>query len=112
MCITDVLFDLLITDIRRQVGIDDTNGLSRLEFFINNDCHIPFKFLLSKETKKLQWHDLMGPEKLILFHKIQLVTMFPNIKNVNRMQKLWKEFEDLHNLLQCENILGKMLNNG
>ena len=39
--ITDVLFNLLIIDIRRQDGINNglSDGLSQLEFFLNNDCH-------------------------------------------------------------------------
>ena len=47
--ITDVLFDLIV-DIRRQDDIDNGSRLSQLELFLNNDCHIPFKFSVCKET--------------------------------------------------------------
>lgn len=52
MCYIYVLFDLLIMDIRRRDGVNNglSNGLSQLESFLN-DCHIPFKFSVSKETK-------------------------------------------------------------
>ena len=69
--ITDVLFDLLILDIRREDAIDRGNRLTRLQSFINNECKIPFNFFTCKETKKLKWRDLMGPEKSF-FWKNQL----------------------------------------
>lgn len=77
--VTDVLFNLLVTDIRRQDGIErcleelpTTSSMSKLETFLNDTCHIPFKFAICKETKSLKWRDLMGPEKLILLDKINL----------------------------------------
>ena len=70
--ITNVLFNLLIVEIRRydrikRATVSDIASQSsyrdRLEFFINNSCKIPFKFSINKETKQLQWRDLMSPEK-------------------------------------------------
>ena len=56
--VTDVLFNLLVTDIRRQDGIERcleelsaTSSMSKLEAFLNDTCHIPFKFAICKETK-------------------------------------------------------------
>ena len=46
----------------------------------------------------------MGPEKLVLFNKINLETLFPDIPNIKEMQKLWEEFKMLHRQLHCENI--------
>ena len=85
--VTDVLFDLLIMDIRRNDGINNGNYLSQLESFLNNDCHILFRFSISKETKNLQWCDLMGPEKLVQFTKINLEMLFPDILNVEKYIK-------------------------
>lgn len=75
--VTDVLFNLLVTDIRRQDGIERcqenlpaASSVSKLEIFLNGTCHIPFKFAICKETKSLTWRDLMGPEKLVLLDKI------------------------------------------
>ena len=72
--ITDVLFDLLISDIRRHDEVTKTSSdgqptkyLEQLEFFINDTCKISFKFSVDKETKKLKWRDLMGPEKRVFF---------------------------------------------
>lgn len=86
--VTDVLFNLLILDIRRQDGIEQcaqsgssgtSPGLSKLESFLADTCKVPFKFSICKETKHLQWRDLMGPEKLVLFEKANLIVLFPLI---------------------------------
>ena len=57
--ITDVLFDLIV-DIQRQDGVDNGSRLSQLELFLNNDCHIPFKFSVCKETKNCNGVILWG----------------------------------------------------
>ena len=64
----------------------------------------PFQIFSQQRDKKLQWRDLMGPEKLVLFNKINLETLFPDIPNIKEMQKLWEEFKMLHRQLHCENI--------
>ena len=72
--VTDVLFNFLIMEIRRQDGIErctqiksvHSSSLSKLESFLNDTCHVPFKFFICKETKQLKWRDLMGPEKHVL----------------------------------------------
>ena len=82
--ITDVLFNLLILEIRRHGEIKRTtasevsqsNYHDQLEFFINNCCKIPFKFSVDKETKQLKWRDLMGPEKRVLFKKLHYLNVF------------------------------------
>ena len=60
--ITDVLFNLLITDIRRHDGItqastsstkqNSTPYLQEFEVFINVTCKIPFHFLQTKKQKR------------------------------------------------------------
>lgn len=108
--VTDVLFNLLIMDIRRQDGIElslrsessvTSPRLSRLEFFLNDTCKIPFKFSICKDTKQLQWKDLMSPEKLVLFEKIIL---FPQMPKVDEMNSLWKDFTGLYQMLHRKNI--------
>ena len=86
-------------------SINNANYLSQL---LKNDCHIPFRFSISKETKNLQWRDLMGPEKLVLFTKINLEMLFPDIPNVEKIQRLWGGFKELHKLLHSENISGNV----
>ena len=85
LCVTDVLFNLLVMDIRRQDGIERclqkfaTSSMSKLETFLNDTCHIPFKFIICKETKSLKWRDLMGPEKHVLLDKINLSFLVPHL---------------------------------
>ena len=109
--ITDVLFNLLITDIRRQDGITRTTSteqnstyLKEFELFINVTCKIPFHFSTNKETKELQWRDLMGPEKHVVLDKINLPEMVPNLPNVQKIQELWVNFKKLYGILQQQRI--------
>ena len=98
--ITDVLFNLLITDIRRHnaiakatISIAELNStyLQKFEFFINVTYKIPFQFFVSKESKQMQWRDLMGPEKHVVLDKINLpevfliYQMFKKFKNYGRI---------------------------
>lgn len=78
--------------------------MSKLETFLNDTCHIPFKFLICKETKSLKWRDLMGPEKHVLLDKINLPVLVPHLPNVDAIQGLWKSFQHLHKLLQSKSV--------
>ena len=108
--ITDVLFNLIILDIRRYdavVKISDSGQpkqkyLDQLEFFINNSCKIPFHFFVNKESKDLNWKDLMGPEKRVFFSKILLPELFPELPNVHAIEELWNDFKQLESLLHLE----------
>ena len=108
--ITDVLFNLIILDIRRYdavVKISDSGQpkqkyLDQLEFFINNSCKIPFHFFVNKESKDLNWRDLMGPEKRVFFSKILLPELFPELPNVHAIEELWNDFKQLESLLHLE----------
>ena len=110
--VTDILFNLIVLEIRRQDGIEqcvqiesvNSSSLSKLESFLNETCHIPFKFYICKESKQLKWRDLMGPEKLVLFKEIDLPALFPQLLNVCTTQALWRGFMDLYQMLQRENI--------
>ena len=106
--VTDVLFNLLVLEIRRLDGIEriartdsiNSTNLSVLESFINDSCHIPFRFFVCKESKQLKWRDLMGPEKLIFFEKADLPTLLPQMPNVEKTQALWRDYLHLHKRLQ------------
>ena len=109
--VTDVLFNLLILDIRRLDGIEAkqssmpiSRNLSRLESFLSDTCHIPFKFSISKETKQLQWRDLMGPEKWKMICNINLPELFPKLCSVQAIQSLWVDFHQLHKVLQLSDV--------
>ena len=110
--VTDVLLKLLILEIRRLDGIEritrldaiKSTNLATLESFINDTCRIPFKFSINKESKQLTWRDLMGPEKLIFFEKIDLPALFPQLPSIEKTQALWRDFFHLHKRLQRTNF--------
>ena len=124
---TDVLFNLLILEIRRLDGIErithpgviNSENLTTLESFINDTCHIPFKFFVNKDSKQLTWRDLMGPEKLTFFKEVNLPAQ---LSDVEKTQGLWRDFFLLYTRLQRKNfsktealnksVLEKMLNSG
>ena len=106
--VTDVLFNLLVLDIRRmdaivkctsESNLDSSENLHKLQTFLHEDCHIPFKFFYCKDVKDLRWRDLMGPEKLVVFNKIDLPTLFPDLPNIHAIQLLWKQFKILYDKL-------------
>ena len=47
-----------------------------------------------KQSKELKWRDLIGPEKirLVLFKKVDLEQLFPEMPNVSTIQIIWKKF--------------------
>lgn len=109
--ITDVLFNLLITDIQRYDGItklsipDSTEKyLNQFEFHINTTCKIPFHFKTNRESKETTWRDLMGPEKHIVFKNISLPDLFPNLPNVHCIQTIWDDFQKLCQVLQKNDV--------
>jgi len=46
----------------------------------------------------------MGPEKLVVFSKIHLPILFPDLPNINVTQLLWKKFKSLYDILHSETI--------
>ena len=40
----------------------------------------------------LKYRSLTGPEKLRLFDMINLIELFPDIRNADKIQALWKDF--------------------
>ena len=58
-----------------------------------------YTFWIGRESKKLKWKTLTGPEKLILFCNINIPEMFPEVENGAAIQSLWKELLDINQLL-------------
>ena len=103
--ISDILINLLIQDLRRQDGIEKSISkfdrgkscnLSRYESFLNEKCQVHFQWYVSQDTKKLQWRDLSGPEKVRLFHHVDLPDLFPSLPNVQNIQHIWVMFWSLY----------------
>ena len=108
--ISDVLTNLLISELRRMDGIDKVNSkannttrISQYEKFLNEECKINFHFYTDKNSKEVKWRDLVGPEKLKLFSKLNLPQMYPDLPNAQKIQKIWKDFLSIYNLLRSVN---------
>lgn len=46
------------------------------------------------DTKKLNWRDLTGPEKVKLFSNINIPQLLPSLEKRTELQKLWANFYD------------------
>ena len=98
--IADVLINLLIRDLRILDEIDkatsldqaNTTNMKAYQTFLNESCKIRFQWYFEKEAKKLKWRDLTGPEKKIVFEKINIPTLFPALQQNQQIQKLWEDF--------------------
>ena len=106
--IADVLINLLIRDlivdgIDKATGadLDKTNATNVKAYaqFLNGPCKIRFHWYVDKDTKKLKWRDLTGPEKNRLFKNMDVPVLFPALQHKQQIQQLWSEFFTLINLL-------------
>ena len=76
-----------------------TNRTTQYEKFLTDECKISFHFYTEKESKEVKWRDLVGPEKLKLFSKINLPQMYPDLPNIQKIQEIWKDFLSIFNVL-------------
>lgn len=112
--VSDVLLNLLITELRRQDAIDKTKRFSSFE--ISKYKHIQgfqqfvkslgipgFEFYIGQTSKELKCRSLIGPEKLRVFQNIHIRLLLPNFPSdeASKIQHLWDELLQL-NLLFCK----------
>ena len=101
--------NLLIMDICRLDGtekvtspdLDKYRHMKKYED-LTNKCKVPFRFYVCKDTNKLKWHDLTGPEKHRLFKNIDLPQRFPSILNIEKIMGIWTEFHRLNSQLSSD----------
>ena len=60
------------------------------------ECKISFHMYVDKDSKALKW---WGPEKLKVFHKIEIAAVSPGVPNATLAQKIWKDFLTIYNTL-------------
>lgn len=113
--ICDNLINLLILQLRKEDAIEKkknfSEGLDRSKYihvagwekYLNETLKIPFNWYVCKESKKLKWRDLTGPEKLKLFQDININQVLPNFKDSAKIQKLWSDFYEIAGLLSSTN---------
>ena len=100
--ISDVLTNLFIVELRRLDGFDKMNAhhLTTYETFLNEECKVSFHFYTDKESKNVKWRDLVGPEKIKVFTKLVIPELFPNFPQGDKVQKIWKDFLAIYDLLR------------
>ena len=101
--ISDTLTNLLIRDLVIQDDSEKTNYLEIYKTFLNEECNIRFKWAESKEKKGLKYRDLTGPEKIRLFTKINIPSLFPTLPKREQLQNLWCTFFKLINKINEQN---------
>ena len=104
--ISDNLIELLIRELRRQDSIDKlstfSNGFCRTKYkhmagyetFVKS-LGITFEWRINKDSKKLEYKDLTGPEKLVLIQNINFKSLLPNCHVTEDLQVLWSSFMDI-----------------
>ena len=68
------------------------------EEFLNGSCKIRFKWYLD-DSNKFAYRDLTGPEKHRVFNKINIPSLFPDLKEKIKLQNVWSTFYELINKL-------------
>ena len=107
--ISDILINMLILELRRMDGIEKlktkefkqstVKNLNTYITYLNINCKICFHMYVDKDSNVLKWRDLTGPEKLKLFASIKIPELFPNLKNADKVQKLWDNFKAIYKIV-------------
>ena len=104
--ISDNLFELLIRELKRQDAIDKVKrsptGFNRekykqmagYEHFLRQ-TGISFEWRVESNTKKLEYRDLTGPEKLHVIQNINIQALLPNFEDHKKLEKLWNDFMEI-----------------
>ena len=116
--ISDVLIARLIHDLRTSdliekkvtfsTGLDRHlyGHMARYEKFLKEDLKLSFEWRINKETNKLEYRDLTGPEKIMLFKHIDLVNLIPTNNMLfcdgHRIQQIWDNFFAIINKLKAD----------
>lgn len=121
--ISDNLINLLILELRRLDAIDKkktfNDGFERSKYkymtgwesYLNDTLKISFNWFVCKDSKKLKWQDVNGPEKLKLFRNIDFTQVLPNQSKFVEISKLWTQFMAITDMLSSPKILPIVLNN-
>ena len=111
--ISDVLIELLIRQLKREDAIDKKSTVDSgfaQDKFKHMDAYekflrslgIAFEWTVDRDSKKLSYRDLTGPEKLLVFQKITIKELLPRFADSNKIENLWKSFIDLFGELKLD----------
>ena len=59
------------------------------------DLGISTEWKISKDTKKLEYRDLRGSEKLLPFQHINFYSLLSECHDANKLQALWSSFTNI-----------------
>ena len=87
--------------------IENSKNTAKYIHFLKEECKIRNCFYL--KDKKIVFRDLRGAEKLVVFNKINLIKLFPDIEDVNSKNNVIQDFNTIYlkirdNLIQAEEI--------
>lgn len=110
--ITNKLFNLLIADLRAEdkitqqitfVALDRTKikHVSAVELALQK-MGISFEFSVNKDTRKLEYRDLTGPEKQILLANFKASDLIGDKNRANNIPELWDAFSELNEILKSK----------
>ncbi|XP_060081616.1 uncharacterized protein LOC132560929 [Ylistrum balloti] len=113
--ISDKLFNLLLSDLRCLDNINENSTFTsvyekkdklkhvlKLENVLQQ-LGIHFEIGVNQETKKLDYRDLTGPEKRVLFDHFHASDLFEDKDRAAEIQELWDGFKDINELIKSEN---------
>lgn len=99
----DLIAELCQMDIvDKSLHVRSLDGLSHLATYQKSLQQMGisgFSFWIGKESKKLKWRTPTGPEKLIVFSKINIPKLFPGLENKDNIQNLWRDLLEVNTLL-------------
>ena len=84
---------------------EEESSLEQYIKFLNEKCKISFHTYADKHSNYLQWRNLTGSEKLKLVKTINLVQLFPDLPNADKIQEIWTEFNGIYKQLQSNDHL-------
>ena len=79
-------------------------GLTNLKKFENSLKELGvsgYNFWIGQTSKTLKWRSLTGPEKLIVFSKLKIIDLFPDLEHKNEIQSLWRDLIEINKLLSA-----------
>eukprot|EP00112_Aurelia_sp_Birch-Aquarium-sp1_P026799 Seg9737.2 transcript_id=Seg9737.2/GoldUCD/mRNA.D3Y31 product="hypothetical protein" protein_id=Seg9737.2/GoldUCD/D3Y31 len=104
--ICDVLIENLILRMKTEDAIQksifssgfDVTKYKQMKHYVDllNSLGIPFSFATNKDSRKMEYRSLNGPEKLLLFDRIKVADVLPNYEDSGKLQKLWDDFIQLY----------------
>jgi hypothetical protein len=79
---------------------DSKNQLILESYLVSIGIKKPFK---TKDNGNFEFRSLTGREKRIIYSKIDLKSLFPNLKNVQKKAELWKMLPDMMGSFKSNN---------